>query len=88
MEITIKWKHDGKWRDFNTDDILDRPRNHALDLFNRAIPVVIRQGDTVISNDGATRQQYHKIAVRDGLTVLDLAKVERSESKLSEVGFI
>lgn len=88
MKLIIKWKNDGKWQDFDETDILSFSRNHAIDLFSRKIPIVIRQGDYVISNDSATRQQYHKIAARDGLTVYALDKIERSEELLSKVGFV
>lgn len=89
MEIAIKWRDKGdKWQEFDSMDILRLSRNHSIDLFSRNIPVVIRQGDNVVSNDSATRQQYHKIAARDGLTVYDLAKLERSDDILSTVGFV
>lgn len=86
--MIVKWKNDGKWQDFDAADILHLSRNHSIDLFSRNIPVVIRQGDNVISNDSATRQQYHKISARDGLKVYDLAKLERSDEMLSKVGFV
>lgn len=88
VDILIKWKNGKEWVDFLIGDILHLPRNHAIDLFSRNIPMIARQGDIVVSNDSATMQQYHKIAARDGLTVMDLAKLERSEMNLSEVGFL
>lgn len=83
LDIQIKWKNGDKWDIFPIEDIIDRSRNHAIDLFSRKIPVLIKQGDIYISNDSTVRHTYHK----RGDKVLDLGKLERSESKLSEVGF-
>ena len=83
MDIQIKWKNGTKWDIFPVTDILHLPRNHALDLFGRKIPVLIKQDDTYISNDAAVFQTYHK----RGDKVLDLAKLERSDKPLCEVGF-
>lgn len=84
MDISAKWRSGAAWVDFPINDILHMPLNHALDLFNRAIPVVIRQGQLIVSNDKAMRQTYHK---KREFTVLALDKVERSEGILQEVGF-
>ena len=89
MIIQIKWKNTGEeWKNariFDVKDILHKPRNHAIDLFNRSTKFVIKQGsDIVISNDKELRHQYHKKRFR----VFTLDEIERSEEVLSKVGFV
>ncbi len=89
MNIQIKWRNAGEeWKDarvFDVQDILHKSRNHAIYLFNRSIPFVIKQGsDIVISNDKELRHQYHKKRFR----VFTLDQIERSEEILSKVGFV
>jgi hypothetical protein len=100
MEIQIKWRKTKQvvdcadvstvredlpkplWIDFDHSDIT---RSHFLDLFSGKIMVLIRQDDTVISNDKDIRHTYHK---RGDVKVIALDKIERNEGKLSEVGFL
>ena len=84
MDIKIKWLSGGKWALFPVEDILHLSRNHAIALFSRSIPVLIKQDDIYISNDRSVRHTYHK----RGIKVIDLAKAERSEGILSDAGFI
>jgi len=83
--IKIKWKSGEDLIAFPLEDIIDRPRNHALDLFNRNISIAIRQDNVLISNSKEIRHLYHK---KSQLTVMSLDQVTRSEKLLSEVGFI
>lgn len=83
--IEIKWKLSGGWQDFDTADILHLSRNHALDLFTRNIPIIIRQGDNIIINDTQTRATYHR---NPKYKVIALDKVERSDDVLFQVGFV
>ena len=85
MDIKIKWKLSGEWQDFDTAGILHLTRNHSLDLFARNIPIIIRQGDNIISNDTQTRAAYHR---NPKYKVIALDKVERSDDMLSRVGFV
>jgi len=90
MDLKIKWMPKGgnpktDYVPFQVEDILDRSRNHAIDLFSGNVPVVIRQGQSIISNDVATRAMYHR---KPEYTVYALDKIARSEGKLSEVGFV
>lgn len=89
INIAIKWKNTGEeWKDakvFDVQDIINKPRNHAMALFGRSIPFVIKQGaDIVISNDKELRHQYHRKRFR----VFTLDEIERSEELLSKVGFV
>lgn len=84
-DIKIKWKSGADWVDFPVNDILHLTRDHAIALFTRKIPVIIRQGDNIISNDTATRQMYHK---RGGCKVIALDKVTPSSENVGSVGFV
>jgi len=85
MNILAKWKSGEEWVTFPVEDIINLSRNHALDLFNRNIPFVIKQGsDIVISNDKELRAQYHRKRFR----VFKLEDIERSEEVLGKVGFV
>ncbi len=89
MNIQIKWRKPNQdWKEaevFPIADILDLSRNHAIDLFSRDIPFVIKQGiDTIISNDKDLRAQYHKKRFK----VLKMEDIEKSEETLQKVGFV
>ena len=84
MDIKIMWRNGTKWLDFDYPDIAHLSRNHAINLFSFKTPVLIKAGDTYISNDKAVRAQYHK----RGDKIIALDTLARSESPLSEVGFI
>ena len=85
MDISIKWQDGGdKWRELNLDDIAHMPRSHAIDLFNRTVPVIIKEGDDIISNDLAMRNLYRK----QGKRVHKLDDIIPSNGRLSIIGFL
>lgn len=62
------------WRDFDISGIAVQ---HFMNLtVGSKTAVVLRINDIVLSNSAKVRQQYHKIAAKDGLTVLDIAKAD------------
>lgn len=90
MNLQIKWrKPNQEWKEaaaFPVEDIIDKSRNHTIDLFSRdTLFFVIKQGaDIIISNDKELRHQYHKKRFK----VFTLDQIERSEGILKEVGFV
>jgi hypothetical protein len=87
MNISIKWQQIAEqevWKIFPVEDILNRSRNHALDLFRRNIPVIIKEGDAIISNSMEMRNIYR----RKSFKVYDLVSIQPSTGLLQEVGFI
>jgi alpha-glucosidase (family GH31 glycosyl hydrolase) len=84
MDITIKYKDNGKWLDFNIGDINHMSRNHAMNLFAGKIPVIVKEGTTIISNDKDTRHLYHKKRMK----VMKFTDCILSMRPLCEVGFL
>lgn len=73
-----------EWINFPVDPIMECSRDYAISLFSRKATIIIREGDTIISNDKRVRQTYHE---RGGLKVLALDAIIHSDKPLSEVGF-
>ncbi len=98
MNILIKWsstplRQIGKtnppslkpvWSDFAIEDISARSRDHARDLFNRKIEIVILEGNAIITNSLKLRNLYRQ----KGKKVFDLESIQPSDKPLLEVGFI
>jgi hypothetical protein len=73
------------WRDFDTTGMTV---NEFITLFTGRYaknPVVLRIGATVISNDKATRQLYHRVSAKEGLKVIDLMKLTPSDRMVAEM---
>lgn len=72
------------WNLFNMPDILTRSRNYAIELLRRSTLVVIKQGESIISNNMEMRNLYRK----KGSRVYDLASLQPSDEAIQNVGFI
>lgn len=90
--LIIKWRQDFDysadakldppvWRDIT--DLLDSSRDHAVAVLNGKIPVVVKEGATIISNCMKTRNLYR----RRGHKALRFEDVLPSSASLGKVGF-
>ena len=72
------------WEIFPIEDLLKRSRNHALNLFKRNIPVIIKEDGAIISNSMEMRNLYR----RKGFRIYDLESIQPSTGLLQDVGFL
>lgn len=89
MEISIKWKDCGDggrpvWRDVPLSSLECFSRDHAVLVLNYKLPVVVREGDCIISNDMEMRNLYRK----KGNKVTTFEDVKPSSVALGSVGFL
>ena len=84
MQTVIQWKNAGKWETFPIADLLSYPRQHAVDLFSRSIPAIIKVGERYIVNNTELRDSY-KRAKKD---VMMLQELQPSDRPFGSVGFL
>ena len=83
--LIIKWLNgEHGWTDFNTADITYMSRNHAIDLFSRGIPVIIKDGDEYITNKVDLFHRYKK----ERKPIRMLSECVISDKLICDVGFI
>ena len=85
MELTAKYKHDGRWIDFDMVSVAGHDRNHLLALFaNKKIPVAANQDGMVITNNA----ELHALYIRQKKKVMMFDQCQSSSEMFSNVGFI
>lgn len=84
INIEITWKDKETWMMFKLSDIIERSRNHAIDLFSNKVPVIAKQDSIYITNSATIYDSYK----RKGTPVYMFAELQRNEGKLLEVGFL
>jgi hypothetical protein len=87
MMQVIKWRdNNGTWQDLPVSDIAHMPVAHAVALFSRNIPVIIKEGAQYLVNTPELLASYKK----KGSRVMMIGDVDpsRFNKSLSSSGFV